>query len=53
MEAELANTIHMFHKIAEGAQCEHYSWTGSREHIKKMPKFNTDIHELNLCLLWN
>lgn len=35
MEADLANTIHIFHKMTEGAQSEHSSWTGSREHIKK------------------
>lgn len=35
MEADLANPIHMFHKMTEGAQREHYSWTGSRECIKK------------------
>lgn len=44
MEADLANTAHMFHKMTEGAQSEHYSWTGSRERIKKMHKWNTDIH---------
>lgn len=45
MEVELANTVHMLHyKMTDRAQSEHYSWTESRECIKKMDKWNTDIH---------